>query len=531
MKRPRFRSVRRYWRELTYSAALVIPFLALLPLGILWLVEHGYVLWWLAAAALLGALALRQRIVITRKARAEAAALAAAASPASPEWGPREREAWQIVERACAESPPFTFLDVEPIRDEVLRLVDRIALHFRSDDADARLQLTLPEVLLLAERFGRDARAAALRHVPGARRLLISDALRFKSWAERWGPTATQSVAMLDAVWRIVRGVVDPAGAAVQESKRALLGKSGSVLATRARAALTDLILRECGRAAIDLYSGRLRLSAMELASAGDQDRAPGDLVGPVRILLAGQTNAGKSSLFNALAGRVHRNVGVLPSPEGSAELTLELDGEAAVILRDTVGLAADAAGDARLLAEARRADLVLWVVAATQPAREPDVRALTALRAAFARSPERRLPPVLCAMTHVDALSPKAEWDPPYDLRTPSRPKAQRIRDAVEHVAATLGLPEERVVPISVRAGIEPYGVTLLWAEIAAQLDEARYTKLDRLVHAQRAGSLREVMRQAWSAGRALGALTLPGRGRGHSALFDRSEDGPGRT
>jgi len=510
------RNLQRYWRELVFAGAIVLPWLGLLPLGVLWLIDHGFLLWWFGTAAVVGALAFVQRLAITRKARSEAAAMAAVASPASPEWGPRERDAWRIVEATSDETPPFTFLEIEPIQAALLDLVDRVATHYRPNERNARLRLTLPEVLLLTERFARDARAAAVRHVPGSRRLLISDALRFKNWAERWGPTASQSISAVDAVRRILRGVVDPAGAMLQESTRALVGKAGSALALRARSTLTALLLRECGRSAIDLYSGRLRLSAEELTSAESLDREPAsNLVGPVRVLLAGQVNAGKSSLFNALAGKVYRHVGVLPSPEGSAELTLALEGEPAVTLRDTTGLAADPSSDVNLLAEAQRADLIVWVVSATQPARQPDVRALAALRAAFSDTPERRLPPVLCALTHVDELSPKAEWAPPYDLRDPSRPKARRIREAVEYVAQMLAVPEERVVPISVKASVEPYGVTLLWAQIAAQLDEARFAKLDRIVLAREAGGLREVMRQAWGAGRALGSLAWAGRAR----------------
>jgi predicted GTPase len=516
IRMPDLRHVRGYWRELMYVLAIVLPWLTLLPLGVLWLSEHSLLLWWFVATAMVGALAFGQRLAITRNARAEAATMAAAATPASPEWGTREREAWRLVEAACDDIAPFTFLDTEPIQAALFDVVDRVATHFRPNERDARMRLTLPEVLLLTERFARDARAATLRNVPGSRRLLISEALRFRNWAERWGPTASQSVTVLDGVRRILRGVVNPAGAAVQESTRALVGKAGSVLALRARVALTALILREAGRAAIDLYSGRLRLSALELTSAEALDRSPAtDLVGPVRILLAGQVNAGKSSLFNALAGKVHRHVGVLPSPEGSAELTLTVEGELAVILTDTTGLAADPSADAELLAGAARADLIVWVASATQPAREPDVRALDSLRAAFARTPERRAPPILCALTHVDELSPKAEWAPPYDLRESSRPKARRIREAVEHVAATLAIPVDRMAPISVKANAEPYGVTMLWAEIGAQLDEARFAKLDRIVHAKQPGGLREVMRQAWNAGRALSSLAWSGRPR----------------
>ena len=40
------RALRRYWRETLVAALLVLPWLALLPLGILWLREHHALLAW-----------------------------------------------------------------------------------------------------------------------------------------------------------------------------------------------------------------------------------------------------------------------------------------------------------------------------------------------------------------------------------------------------------------------------------------------------------------------------------------------------
>ena len=116
----------------------------------------------------------------------------------------------------------------------------------------------------------------------------------------------------------------------------------------------------EVGRAAIDLYSGRLALSEEELRLARERDAAPAvvEPVAPVRILLVGQVNAGKSSLVNALAQETRCNVGPLPTTARSAEYQLELEGRPAVSLVDMPGL-----GDGttpELLAQAERADLII---------------------------------------------------------------------------------------------------------------------------------------------------------------------------
>ena len=94
------------------------------------------------------------------------------------------------------------------------------------------------------------------------------------------------------------------------------------------RAYVTRLLVLEVGRAAIDLYAGRLTLSDDELAAARERDMAPSSKAdAPVRIVLIGQVNAGKSSLLNALAQEVRGAVGPLPTTSSAAEYLVEEDG------------------------------------------------------------------------------------------------------------------------------------------------------------------------------------------------------------
>jgi hypothetical protein len=73
----------------------------------------------------------------------------------------------------------------------------------------------------------------------------------------------------------------------------------------------------------------------------------------------------------------------------------LSRDGRPEVILREMAGLPAKLEDGAAFLKEGLQADLVIWVASATQPARDPDVRALTFLRTTVAGDPKRRMAPL----------------------------------------------------------------------------------------------------------------------------------------
>jgi uncharacterized protein len=72
--------------------------------------------------------------------------------------------------------------------------------------------------------------------------------------------------------------------------------RAAKVLSYRARLYATRLLTLEVGRAAIDLYSGRLAPSDTEFRSAQERDMAGAAAAPiPVRIVLIGQINAGRN--------------------------------------------------------------------------------------------------------------------------------------------------------------------------------------------------------------------------------------------
>ncbi len=221
--------------------------------------------------------------------------------------------------------------------------------------------------------------------------------------------------------------LLNPVSAATQELRerftRQIYDMGREHLARR----LARAYVKEVGRAAIDLYGGNLRVTAAQLdahvtaASRRDMAAAEAREAEPIRILVAGQTGAGKSSLVNALANAVEAEVNAVPATTRFTAYKLTHEGLPAALLIDSPGLTGTEPLDA-LIEGAAQADMVLWVSSATRAAREIDAQALAAIRNHFAAEPNRRRPPMLLVLTHIDGLRPFNEWEPPYDLAAGTR-------------------------------------------------------------------------------------------------------------
>jgi uncharacterized protein len=493
-----------FWREALLVLLVAAPWLALLVLGLIWLWQGGHVWIWAIAAAMLGLIAWPLWRTVQRRANDHAKiALGDRADP-SAGWNAVEREAWNDVLAMADATTPFSFTNTDSLMKVGRETVEAVARRMHPESQTAWAQFSLPEVLLLVERSSRDIRREALRHVPGIRSVKLSHLLWLRLQKERYGAAAQRGWQVGYGMWRIARGVLNPLQALAQEASGLALDKTARVLSLRMRAYLTRLFVLEIGRAAIDLYSGRLMLSDDELRSARESDRAEAESasVAPVRILLAGQVNAGKSSLVNALAGEVRCAIGPIPTTEKAAEFLLERDGQPVAIVVDMAGISApDMHAD--VLRQAARADLIVWTAAATQPARHPDREALERLRAWSGAQQLRRPPPILLALTHVDQLRPASEWSPPYDIAKPATAKARAIRAAIDSVAAALAIPAHAVVPVAMPQGREPYNVDALWTRMLREFDEAKLVQLDRLRVGHSGISVRETLEQLGNTGR----------------------------
>ncbi len=177
---------------------------------------------------------------------------------------------------------------------------------------------------------------------------------------------------------------------------------------------------------------------------------------------------------------RWRREVDALPSTQSFTAYKLTHEGLPAALLVDSPGLTGRGGVDA-VIRNAANVDMVLWVASASRAAREPDRQALTAIRQHFAGEPNRRRPPMLLVLTHIDALRPFHEWDPPYDLSEAKRPKAQAILGAMQAAGEELGFAPADIVPVRIDGGAAPYNIDALWARIMELVPDAQRARLLR--------------------------------------------------
>lgn len=435
-------------------------------------------------------------------------------TPPNPDWTPLDHAAGQAIEDLAAGLTPEDW----PL-DERLWLLGREALNrvartYHPEREQPLLELTLPHGLLIVERACHELRSDIANHIPFSHRLTLGDLRRLNHWKR----FAEQGYAL----YRAGRLVFNPASALISEAKAALGNHAFGLAWTDLRRWLLQEYVRKIGHYAIALYSGRLVLD--EAAADTLTPQSGNDLVReddteqqrteePLRILILGRSNAGKSSLINALFVQLLAATDCLPDlAPAVTPYRLARDGLTPALIFDTPGL--DTAGLPPKVLDplVDSADLILWVTPAPRPDREQEAATLNRLRQRWAAHPERHPPTLLVVVSHIDLLRPRQEWRPPYDLNAPAGDKARTIRAAMEAVAQDLEVPLARVIPVCLAAG-RAYNVSdSLWAAILDHQSTANRVRLLRLREAQKkVEDWTLLRRQLVSTGRFLKGL--PGR------------------
>lgn len=491
-------------RTVLLAVALVLPAASLIPLGSVWLWQNGLILYWaiVACVVVVGIYYLERRLLSPP---AALPALEEDPAPGDTRWSPRQDEAWADVKALAANVDPNRLSSRDAVVSLGLETIEVVAKRLHPERGDPLLQFTVPEALALIEQASGGLRDFVSGSFPLGDRVTVAQLM----WLYRWRGALGMVEKGYD-LWRIVR-LLNPVSAVTQELRerftRQIYDAGREHLARR----LARAFVREVGRAAIDLYGGSLRVSAGRLqthvSAASRRDMAGLDERGsePIRILVAGQTGSGKSSLVNALANAVEAAVSAVPTTTAFTAYKLTHDGLPAALLIDSPGLAgADTL--AALVEAADGCDMVLWVASAVQAARETDRAAIEAIRAHFAAQTHRRQPPMLLVLTQIDRLRPFTEWEPPYDLGSATRGKAVTIRAAMEAAGAELGFAADDIVPARVDVAVAPYNVDALWARIIELAPDAQRARLLRsLSDIKSAAGWGTIWSQAVNAGRVI--------------------------
>ncbi|MBK1717158.1 GTPase family protein [Thiocystis violacea] len=492
----------------------VIPFVALLPMGLLWLHEQGAVLVWLGSILLFSVAGYALQQWRRKEARD---ALDAARTQPDPAWPPLADGAWALVEAMAEGIDPADWPLDEEMRLGALarRTLEQIAGYYHPEVDQPLLELRLPHALLIIERASRDLRESLTEHIPFSHRLTVGALAR----AYRWKPFAER----LLGLYRAGNLVLNPSHALLNEAWGRLRERGFTAAREDLYRWLLQEYVRKVGHYAIELYSGRLLLSDEDpvrrptQASSRDLERAEaetasgGPLEEPLRILVLGRSNTGKSSLINALFGQLRAAIDLVPdTTRALTPYRLEREGVDVALIFDTPGserLAYKSLHDA-----ATAADMIIWVSAAHRPDRQSERQTLDALRTAQGARVDRRPPPLMVVVTHIDRLRPLREWQPPYDLTDTTNLKAMSIQAAVTALAADLEVPIANVIPVCLAEG-RVYNVDdSLWTALIEQTDRAQRVRLLRCQDARRREENWNLLRrQLANAGRFL--LALPGR------------------
>lgn len=501
-------SLRNRW--ILLFAWFSLPFVVLGLAGAWWFWERGWTLYYAIGVAAIGGLG--WPVLRTLQARSGPRLRNSAPVEPDPDWTRRGKEAFDEISVLAANTKVSEIPVEQPeawwkLLKEVLEIAAR---RFHPESKDPVLETPVPHVLRVIELVAADLREACSTHIPGAHILTLNDAFRMRRWAS-WYPTVSR-------FYRVAQFAMNPVAAVFKELAGYVQGQAMQASLQETQQWALEFAIKRAGFYAIELYSGRLDLyeldhSATTSASQADlkqaQQSAATLQAEPLRIAVVGQAKAGKSSLINTLFGEATAAVDTIPCTAGVIPYLLQRDGLPAAIIFDTCGYGtgntADKKSSAELCQLLLSADLVLWVCSATTAAREADKQLLEDLRVAANLRIDRDPPVLIGVVTHIDLLRPFREWEPPYDLVNPVRPKAQAIRAAMEAIARELGLAPERMVPVCLREGAEYNVSETLMPAVLEALPEAGRSRLARCLRDQRDA---RYWSQLWSQSRNAGRL-----------------------
>ncbi|TVP52381.1 MAG: GTP-binding protein HSR1 [Halomonadaceae bacterium] len=479
--------------------ALVITALPLimLPLmGALWLWQSGLFWYWLGLLTVSGAGGYGlHRLLIWRAGKG--GVLGGNQRPttqAGSHWPPAADQPWEAVSAMADQVNPkdWPLADGARLWQLGRDTLEAVARHYHPQRENPLLEMTLPHALLIIERASHELRHRITDHVPFSHRLTLGTVSRAKLWKEHFS--------RLEGVYRIGYGIVDPTSVLFREFRREMGNRILGYGSEQVQTWLLQEYVRKVGYYAIELYSGQLllteddgatpvtRRSRAQVKQAAASEEPQQQTQEPLRILVLGRRNAGKSSLINGLFGELKAADDVLADTTHQVTVySLQREGLTQALVLDTPGLDTPQFSARALRHELAAADLVLWVTAANRPDRQQERMVLDEVRGWLQQDHSRRPPPMLFVLSHIDRLRPFREWAPPYDLKQGGSAKADGIIAAARAAADDLALDPGALIPVCLQPERLYNLEDALWAAILGQQDEALRVRLLRCVSDRR--------------------------------------------
>ena len=472
-----------YFRLAMGLVALLLPLVSLSVLGSLWLWQHGFVLYWALGACLVTLLVyaierwfFRVDLTDDTLAARKAADMKDAADPA---WSVREAAAWASVIEVADQVKPLEIASRDDVMDLGVKSIEAVARSMHPGEEHALWKFTLPEALALTERVSHQLAAFVSESIPLGDRMTVGQLLR----VYRWRGAINVAEQAYD-LWRIIR-LMNPAAAATQEIREQLTRRAYDWGREELARKMARAYVREVGRAAIDLYSGRMR--TLEIADAFPVNGSIGvgakngtaDIVAarqaastaPVHIVIIGQPQSGTEQLAIGLAHKA-----------AATDLLLK----PVIDVGPAVPPAGPPAKLSELLAAADDADLIVWALSDTEFDVDAQQAAYKALRTQMTSRINRKPQPIVAV--------------------TFSSGEQGKITAAMKaEISAGFPVKSNDVIQLP-SAGLTPSHIDAVWDAVARHLPEAARIRALRALETNKPKmKLGKLFRQVLNAGRSI--------------------------
>ena len=465
----RIRGALLRWRILLRLAAIGLPFLVSFVLGLVWLRERGALLEFSIACGVLALatyVALNLPIWVGKwRATSEIDEPQDSRVEADPDWSATERAAFDagraLIDRRL--KAPLPAAEMQAFGLEVIRTVARAS----GERGKGEFDFTVPEALLLVERVASRLRGDLKSHVSISDRISVGTLI----WLWRHQGRARRIYGLGHGAYRVFRVTAGLPLAIIRELNDLVTSGNSAMLTGELHVIAQRILYEEIAKAATELYSGRLRMSDAELLDSiladAKLDRARlAEPDAPLRIAIAGQVSAGKSSLANALLGREAAETDAPPTTARDTAHDGEILGMPCHLV-DLPGLDGSRDVTEAILHEADQCDILLWALPANRPGREIDRATIAEIRAGFATYPDRRVPPLLGIATFCDKLAGPG-W--PYPEHGMPDEGQARIGEAVRAISREVGIAP----PVPVSVGPDEWNVPAVRQHLEAHFFEA---------------------------------------------------------
>jgi len=393
----------------------------------------------------------------------------------SSDWSNKELEIWNNSKQEISElllmNDEWSNLD-----QHGLKIAESVSKQFGKKE----LEFTIPEGLKLLEEVSCRYRKTLNKMAPGIDVIKVSQVKWVFNKKEKYADGKLVKLGKWSFnLYRVCR-TANPVTAALAE----LRSKAISLFTDNIQQNIKQALLQEVVSVCIDLYSERFSIDTENVmpskASHRDEiNEAPA--LEPLRVVIVGQTSSGKSSLINNLKGDFSAEVNALPTQTEVKTYSCKIDGVEELRLVDLPGLDGDEDTQSQIMSEMVEADLVLWVLKASQSSKKLDCDLHDKFKEYYAHSTNisRKPAKIIGVVNQVDKLKPTTEWSPPYDLINPVSAKEKVIVAATDYNKRLFTF--DKFIPLAIPNDKEHFGVDLIENLIIDSHNEGKNTQLSR--------------------------------------------------